>query len=106
MVEVVDLPQPDSPTRPTLSPRFTTKLIPSTARNVRGSGAGFRCNTLPNPGPLRGYSFTSLSTMRRGAPALPLLGLSLAAVAAGLSFGRRSRSEAPGRGVARMSLRV
>ena len=33
MVEVVDLPQPDSPTRPTLSPRLTAKLMPSTARN-------------------------------------------------------------------------
>ena len=40
MVEVVDLPQPDSPTRPTLSPRLTVKLMPSTARNTSGSGAG------------------------------------------------------------------
>ncbi len=40
MVEVVDLPQPDSPTRPTLSPRSTVKLMPSTARNTSGSGAG------------------------------------------------------------------
>ena len=29
MVEVVDLPQPDSPTRPTLSPRWTLKLMAS-----------------------------------------------------------------------------
>ena len=40
MVEVVDLPQPDSPTRPTLSPRSTVKLMPSTARKISGSGAG------------------------------------------------------------------
>ncbi len=42
MVDVVDLPQPDSPTRPTLSPRLTSKLTPSTARNISGSGAGLR----------------------------------------------------------------
>ncbi len=40
MVEVVDLPQPDSPTRPTLSPRLTTKLMPSTALNTLGLGRG------------------------------------------------------------------
>ena len=45
MVEVVDLPQPDSPTRPTLSPRPTVKLMPSTARKVSGSGAGPRRNS-------------------------------------------------------------
>ena len=42
IVEVVDLPQPDSPTRPTLSPRLMVKLMPSTARKVSGSGAGWR----------------------------------------------------------------
>src|SRR6516164_5967733 len=42
IVEVVDLPQPDSPTSPTLSPRFTAKLMPSTARKVSGSGVGLR----------------------------------------------------------------
>jgi hypothetical protein len=31
----VDLPQPDSPTRPTVSPRNTSKSTPSTARRVR-----------------------------------------------------------------------
>ena len=34
----VDLPQPDSPTRPTLSPRSTVKLMPSTARNTSRLG--------------------------------------------------------------------
>ena len=33
IIEVVDLPQPDSPTRPTLSPRAIEKLMPSTAGN-------------------------------------------------------------------------
>ena len=43
IVEVVDLPQPDSPTRPTLSPRAIWKLMPSTARKkMSGSGAGPR----------------------------------------------------------------
>ena len=31
--EVTLLPQPDSPTRPTVRPRGTLKLMPSTARN-------------------------------------------------------------------------
>ena len=71
MVEVVDLPQPDSPTRPTLSPRWTVKLMPSTARNISGSGAGPRRSSLlitpPTPSrPLRGYSFTSFSTTSSG----------------------------------------
>ena len=45
IIEVVDLPQPDSPTRPTLSPRLIVKLMPSTARNISGSGAGLRRNS-------------------------------------------------------------
>ena len=71
MVEVVDLPQPDSPTSPTLSPRSTVKLMPSTARKVSGSGAGLRWKILPNvPSPLlRGYSLTSFSTISSGLPA-------------------------------------
>ena len=32
---VVVLPQPDSPTRPTVSPPAMSKLIPSTARTAR-----------------------------------------------------------------------
>src|ERR1700716_1614685 len=75
MVEVVDLPQPDSPTRPTLSPRFTAKLMPSTARNTSGSGAGLRWKMflkLPVM-PLRAYSLTSFSTTSSGAAALPLV---------------------------------
>ncbi len=31
---VVDLPEPDSPTRPSVSPLYTSKLIPSTALMV------------------------------------------------------------------------
>src|SRR4029077_14951467 len=33
---VVVLPQPDSPTRPTVSPRRMSKLMPSTARTAAG----------------------------------------------------------------------
>src|SRR5262249_42791016 len=68
MVEVVDLPQPDSPTSPTLSPRFTVKLIPSTARKISGSGAGLRWKILRKPpgNPLRGYSLTNFSTRSSG----------------------------------------
>ena len=122
MVEVVDLPQPDSPTRPTLSPRSTLKLMPSTARNVSGSGEGPRRMSLRNvptrpSRPLRGYSLTSFCTVRSGARSSPLdvnlgvnLGVSLATTDAGAadasSSGNRSRSDMPGRGVARISLRV
>ena len=49
MVEVVDLPQPDSPTRPTLSPRCTVKLMPSTARNIGGSAVGVAPLRLNSP---------------------------------------------------------
>ena len=72
MVDVVDLPQPDSPTRPTLSPRATVKLMPSTARKVSGSGAGFgaKISASPSPSRLRGYSLTSFSTNSSGAPPL------------------------------------
>ena len=128
MVEVVDLPQPDSPTSPTLSPRCTVKLMPSTARKVAGcSGAGaaapLRRNILAKP-PLksfRAYSLTSFSTTSSGARLSPLgcaAPLSLAAgggagaAAAGGSApvvspsGSRSRKETPGRGVARISFLV
>ena len=52
MVEVVDLPQPDSPTRPTLSPRCTVKLMPSTARKIAASApaaAPLRLKSLAKP---------------------------------------------------------
>ena len=68
MDDVVDFPQPDSPTSPTLSPRFTAKLMPSTARKMSGSGAGPRASTffrLPAR-PLRGYSLMSFSTTSSG----------------------------------------
>ena len=62
MVEVVDLPQPDSPTKPTLSPRATVKLMPSTARNVSGSGAGRRAKIFANGphGRLRGLDLSAV----------------------------------------------
>ena len=69
MVEVVDLPQPDSPTRPTLSPRSIEKLMPSTARKISGSGARLAARTTRLNAallPLRGYSLTSFSTTRSG----------------------------------------
>src|SRR3981189_3320124 len=74
IIDVVDLPQPDSPTRPTLSPWPTEKLMPSTARNCSSSTGGLRENSFANVAvaPWRGYSFTSFSTRRRG------FGLSLA----------------------------
>ncbi len=40
---VVDLPQPDSPTRPSVSPRRTSKLRPSTARTA----PTLRCTITP-----------------------------------------------------------
>ena len=45
IIDVVDLPQPDSPTRPTLSPWPTVKLMPSTARNISASTGGLRENS-------------------------------------------------------------
>src|SRR5712691_7366628 len=74
MVEVVDLPQPDSPTRPTLSPRSTVKLMPSTARKISGSGAGPCLNSLLSVlgMPLRGYSLISFSTTSSGSLCAPL----------------------------------
>src|ERR1017187_4294611 len=48
----VDLPQPDSPTRPTVSPGKTSKLTPSTA-----------LTDAPTPAP---KCFTTLTTRRSG----------------------------------------
>src|SRR5207244_11959878 len=45
---VVDLPQPDSPTRPSTSPRSIVKLTPSTARSEeRRVGKECRCQCAP-----------------------------------------------------------
>ena len=68
IIEVVDLPQPDSPTSPTLSPRPTVKLMPSTARKFSGSTAGLGPNSFVSVprASLRGYSLTSFSTTSRG----------------------------------------
>ena len=40
---VVDVPEPDSPTMPSVSPAFSSKLMPSTARSCRS----LRCSTPP-----------------------------------------------------------
>ena len=115
MVEVVDLPQPDSPTSPTLSPRSIEKLMPSTARNTSGSGVGPPRNSFDSDlvMPWRGYSLTSFSTTSSGS-GLPLplrrgrsrgCGTSAGATLPA-SSGSKSRSVTPGRGVARISLRV
>src|SRR6478736_2237655 len=68
IIDVVDFPQPDSPTRPTLSPWPTVKLMPSTARKISASTGGLRENSLPSTAvaPWRGYSLTSFSTRRSG----------------------------------------
>ncbi|KAG1433788.1 hypothetical protein G6F57_021920 [Rhizopus arrhizus] len=51
---VVDLPQPDSPTTPRVSPFFTSKSTPSTARTalpprLRDSGSRFSGKCLTSP---------------------------------------------------------
>ncbi len=68
IIDVVDLPQPDSPTRPTLSPWPTVKLMPSTARNLSGSVGGLRENSFAREAvaPWRAYSLTRLSTTSSG----------------------------------------
>ena len=75
IVDVVDLPQPNLPTRPTLSPRPTVKLMPSTARKLSGFTAGFGLNSFLSepPASLRGYSLTSFSMMSSGLVAPPLV---------------------------------
>src|SRR3569623_2083888 len=55
---VVDLPQPDSPTRPSVSPGAMSKLMPSTARTMVRS----RANMLP----LTSKYLASLRTLSRG----------------------------------------
>src|SRR4051794_36198182 len=55
----VDLPQPDSPTTPSVSPRLTSKLTPSTARTM------FFCRL--NRPPPTGKCLTRCRTSRLGA---------------------------------------
>src|SRR3569623_776617 len=55
---VVELPQPDSPTRPSVSPGAMSKLMPSTARTMVRS----RANMLP----LTSKYLASLRTLSRG----------------------------------------
>ena len=124
IIEVVDLPQPDSPTRPTLSPWPTEKLMPSTARNCSGSTGGLRENSFASVAvaPWRGYSLTSFSTRSSGFARLRasdprercgagrMLAMravtGLRASFAASSSGSRSRKETPSRGVARISFLV
>ena len=111
MVEVVDLPQPNSPTRPTLSPRLTWKLMPSTARNTSGSGAGPRRNSLLE---CAAEAFEALARILLHQLVDHEQRLAVGDVEFGdgcadrcvASSGSRSRSDTPGRGVARISLRV
>ena len=112
IIDVVDLPQPDSPTRPTLSPWPTVKLMPSTARKSSASTGGLRENSLPSTAvaPWRGYSFTSFSTSSSGF-SLSSSGRMRRRGHAGQrrsasSSGNRSRKETPIRGVARISFLV
>ena len=65
------MPQPDSPTRPTLSPRFTSKLMPPTARNGFAASSSLRPNSFMSEvgTALRLYSLTRSSTTSSGAPA-------------------------------------
>jgi hypothetical protein len=67
---VVDLPQPDSPTRPTVSPALTVKLTPSTA----WTAPNWRLNTPARSGKcLTRFSTRSLGPERR-APMQLVLG--------------------------------
>ncbi len=105
MVDVVDLPQPDSPTSPTLSPRFTLNDSPSTALKGALFSSSLRLSSRDNAEleTWRGYSFTRFVTVEQGG---------------GLGEGRRRRwrlgrilgqqirKAMPGLGVARMSRRV
>ena len=61
MRPVVDLPQPDSPTRPSVSPALTSKETPQTAWT---SPTLWRTNFPPRTG----KCFTRFSTWRSGAP--------------------------------------
>src|SRR4051794_19218400 len=72
----VDLPQPDSPTRPSVSPSPIAKLTPSTANT--------RSGLTRNPR-LIGKCFFSASTTSTGSPACgaPACALTLASVMAG-----------------------
>ncbi len=81
IAEVVDLPQPDSPTRPTLSPSRTVRLTPFTARTPSAE------------------VFSSPSTVSSGAPIAGRAG-------SGEGVGSRSRKAAPGRAVAFISRAV
>ncbi len=70
---VVDLPQPDSPTSPSVSPGSSAKLTPSTARITRrrrASHAPPTANCLASPCTSRsGVAITGRPGRRRSAPA-------------------------------------
>ena len=63
---IVDLPQPDSPTTPSVSPSRTVKEIPSTAFTA----ATCFWKTIPR---VTGKYFSRSSTTSRSSPAPPLL---------------------------------
>ena len=87
MAEVVDLPQPDSPTRPSVSPRPTVKLIPSTARNGAAAAAlPLRSTLSSTPPPWRGYSLTRSSTTINGS----LAGMVRTTDAGAVTFGKQA----------------
>ena len=113
IIEVVDLPQPDSPTRPTLSPWPTEKLMPSTARNSSGSTGGLRENSFASVAvaPWRGYSLTSFSTRSSGFALRhplrrPARGGEIGAQLRRLLLRQQIAQETPSRGVARISFLV
>ena len=68
---VVVLPQPDSPTRPTVSPPAMSKLIPSTARTAR---AGPRSKSPRRTGKCFTRFLTSMSGGCAGIPSPPETG--------------------------------
>src|SRR5579871_845483 len=119
-MDVVDLPHPDSPTRPTLSPGAIVKLMPLTARN--GVDAfPLRPKSLASTPvvALREYSLMRFSTVSSAGVFFPLPLAGEGTRPSGgegeetpgrgeepSPSGSRSRSPAPRRGVAFISLRV
>ena len=103
IIEVVDFPHPDSPTRPTVSPRCTLKERLSTARNGGIDGLAREQFAKPAAGLLPRIFLDAVprpSAAARSTAAQPTSGDRRRVV------GEQSRSVAPGRGVACISLRV
>ena len=108
IIEVVDLPQPDSPTRPTLSPRLTVEADAIDRAEDRVSGGGFGRTTGSDPVLLARKFLDELVDNREAAsPTRPDRRVAEPALSPPpSSSGSRSRSDTPGRGVARISRRV